>query len=37
MNTIFLIRKKQELAFIVPLNEGLEQLKASIQKHEDTF
>ena len=27
MNTTLLIRKKQQLAFILPLNKGLEQLK----------
>ena len=32
MNTTFLISKKQELAFIVPLNEGLEQLNVKYTK-----
>ena len=32
MNTTFLIRKKQKLAFIVPLNEGLEQLNVKYTK-----
>ena len=32
MNTIFSIRKRQEIGYIVPLNEGIEQLKV---KHED--
>ena len=32
MNATFLIRKKQELAFIVPLGKGLQQLKVKYTK-----
>ena len=32
LNTVFSIRKKQELAFIIPLNEGIEELRIKYTK-----
>ena len=32
MNTIFSIRKRQEIGYIVPLNEGIEKLKVKYTK-----
>ena len=37
MNTAFSICKIHEIGSIVPLNEGLKQLKVKFTKHEDIF